>query len=104
MRARTHKSGLTSALLRTQSSYCRAAKRRDVPMADSCAAAPQQSSVLFNHLVGAREQRRRDPDAERFGGLVVDDHLEPRRLPEWQFARLGATQDFRDLLGSVRIN
>jgi hypothetical protein len=40
--------------------------------ADSCTAA---NSVLFNHLVGAGEQRWRDVEAKRFGGLEVDDQL-----------------------------
>ena len=34
---------------------------RKVPTADSCSA----EGSLFNHLVGAAEQRRRDIDAER---------------------------------------
>jgi hypothetical protein len=33
----------------------------------------------FDHLVGAREQRRRDFDAERLRGLEINDHLELRR-------------------------
>ena len=31
--------------------------------------APQQTASLFNHFVGAAEQRRRDIDAEYLGGL-----------------------------------
>ena len=36
------------------------------------------SRVLFDHLVGEREQRRRHREAERPGGMVVDD--KPARL------------------------
>jgi hypothetical protein len=44
---------------------------------------------LFNHLVGAAEQRQRDGQAEHLGGLEVDHELEfggltrlvPGRLP-----------------------
>src|SRR5438105_1806077 len=48
-----------------------------------------RSKVLsFDHLVGKREQRRRDRQAERPGGLQVDDHLELGRLHHWQVGRL----------------
>ena len=34
--------------------------------------------VLFNHLVGAAEQIDREGDAERLGGLEIDDELDLR--------------------------
>ena len=43
--------------------------------------APQQIASLFDHFVGAREQRRWNGEAERLGGLEIDDQLElSRRL------------------------
>ena len=36
----------------------------------------QQIASLFDHLVGAREQRRRHVEAEYPAGLGVDDQLE----------------------------
>ena len=38
--------------------------------------APQQTASLFDHLVGAGEQSRRDFEAERPGRLQVYDELE----------------------------
>jgi hypothetical protein len=42
--------------------------------------APQQTSPLFDHLVGAREERRRDFEAERLRGLEVDHEVKFRGL------------------------
>jgi hypothetical protein len=47
----------------------------------------QQTALLFDDLVGAAEQRDRDRDTERFGGLEVDHELEPGRLLDGQIAR-----------------
>jgi hypothetical protein len=37
----------------------------------------QQSTALFDHLVGDREQRRRHGEAEGSCGLQIEDELEP---------------------------
>jgi hypothetical protein len=42
--------------------------------------AVQQKRPLFDHLVGAGEQRRRHGEAERPRGLEIDYQLEGRRL------------------------
>ena len=50
---------------------------RFVPKADSCSAAKR---ILFDHLVGAAEQWQRHCDADRLGGLEVEEHLNSRAL------------------------
>jgi hypothetical protein len=47
---------------------------RDGPERDSCTAARK----LFDHLVGAHEERRRDRQAKRFGSPHVDSEVETR--------------------------
>src|SRR5262249_25291782 len=52
---------------------------------------PLASSL--DHLVGEREQLGRKLDAERFGGLEIDDELELSRLHHRQVGRLLALED-----------
>ncbi len=57
--------------------------------------APQQLHALFDHLVGARKQRRGDFEAKRFGRLEVDDQLKSGRLFDGQ---IGGARSLQDLL------
>jgi hypothetical protein len=46
-------------------------------------------SHLRDNLIRAQEQRRRDRQPKRLGGLEIDDQLELRRLLDGKIARLG---------------
>src|SRR5262245_43997832 len=48
---------------------------------------------LLDHLVGAAQQRERNGDAERLGGLEVDDQLDLSGLLNRQLGRLLAFED-----------
>jgi hypothetical protein len=51
--------------------------QQNLPRADSCAAT---NSLLFDHLVGTREQRNWRVEAKRLGGVEVDHELEFGRI------------------------
>jgi len=51
---------------------------------------------LLDHVIGPRDHRFRDREAERFGGLQINHEAEPARLLEWQVGGLGAFQDTVD--------
>jgi hypothetical protein len=40
----------------------------------------RSNRILFDHLVGGGEQRRRNFEAERLGGFEIEDEVEFRRL------------------------
>src|SRR5215831_8678718 len=60
---------------------------------------PPCSFTSFDHLVGAREQRGRNFDAERFGGLEVDRQLEISRCLHGKSVRACALEDTIDIFG-----
>ena len=60
--------------------------------------APQQNSVLFDHLVGGSKLRRRNGQAERLGGLEVDDELELGRRLNWQIGGFRTAKDAVDVI------
>src|SRR6516165_2168965 len=53
----------------------------------------QQRGISFDDLVGAGEDRWRDPQAERLSSLEIDHQLEGCTLLDRQIGRLGALQD-----------
>ena len=55
--------------------------------------AVQQLRLLFDHLVGTAEQRRRNGETEHSRGLQIDDQLKLVRFDNWQLRRLGALKD-----------
>src|SRR5262249_32606308 len=65
--------------------------------------AVQQTELLFDHLVGAGENRIRHGQAEGLGGLEIDDELEPGRQLDRQLARLGTIEDAIDIGGRTPV-
>src|ERR1700682_1891991 len=51
------------------------------------------ANVSFDHLVCAAKQRQRESEAERLGGLQVDDQLDLHRLLDWEIGRLFAFEN-----------
>jgi len=65
------------------------------PFPDSCRS-ERRGLALLDHSIRSGEQRRRDVEAQRFGGLAVDHKLEFRRLLYRKFVRFCAAQDLID--------
>src|SRR6266567_4480030 len=71
-------------------------RRRDrSQMCQNLTHAPQQTTCagLFDHLVGACEQRRRNVQTERLGGFKIDDEFELGRLQNRQLGWLRAFEN-----------
>ena len=52
-----------------------------------------QKPDLLDHLVGAREQRRRHVEAKRLGSFQIDCQLVPRRQLYREFTWICSTQN-----------
>ena len=63
------------------------------------ASPPRRKSPLapLDDLIGRGQQRTRNGQPQRFGGLEVNDQLETRRLFDRQIAGLCAFQDLVDI-------
>jgi hypothetical protein len=59
----------------------------------------QQTAFLFDHLIGACQQRRRDSQADRVGGLEINHQCVLGRRLHWQIGGLLAFEDAIDVTG-----
>ena len=57
----------------------------------------QKICQLFDHLVGALLEMQRHVEAQRLGGLEIDDQLELCRRLHWKVGRLLALEDAVDV-------
>ena len=60
----------------------------------------QQGSPLFDHLVGAQQNRCRQLELKRLCGLEVEDGLENRDLLDRQLSWLRSSENFCDMVAS----
>src|SRR5215211_3039160 len=60
-------------------------------------------NTSFDNFVGEGHQHRRHVEAERLGGLEIDDEFELRWLLDWNIRRLMALQDFVDEIGRAPV-
>src|SRR5215210_5955805 len=63
----------------------------------------RKSSVLFDHFVGAVEQRQWDGEAERLRGFEIDHQFELGRQLHGKIARLCSFQNLVDVSGCTAI-
>src|SRR5262249_42612843 len=71
--------------------------RRDDHLTAACDQTGHDRLGLFNYLVGAGEDQRRDSEAERPGGLEVGDEVECGRLLDRKISRLSSLRGAIDI-------
>lgn len=59
------------------------------------------NATLLDHLVGAQQDRHRQVDAQRRGGLLVDDHDKARGRLDRHVGRLGALENAPDVVAGA---
>jgi hypothetical protein len=64
---------------------------------------PASNRGSLDHLVGAAEQRERECDAKRLGGLEIDDELDFCRLLNRQVGRLLALQNSSNVIADQTV-
>jgi hypothetical protein len=64
---------------------------------------PQQAAPLFDHLVGAAEQRYWESQTKRLGSLEIDNQLDLRGLFNWQVGRFVALENPTGIEASLTV-
>ena len=84
-------------------------RREGMTLSANSGHAPQQTTSLFDHLIGSCEQRRRHGETERLRGLEIDRQFVLGRRLHRQVGRLLAFEDAVDvarrspkLIGRIR--
>jgi hypothetical protein len=78
-------------------------KRRPVAMGQQRTHALRQTTSLFDHLIGSRQQQRRDSEADRVGGLEINNQCVLGRRLHWQIGGLLAFEDAIDITGRAPV-
>src|SRR5262245_3116934 len=106
MSARGHSRRLVALLNRPHVRFASesdriAAQQRNDAQCQEATYAAQQTTLLFDHLVGRLQEWLRDGEAKRLRSLEIDDEFVFRRLLDRKVTRFGTFEDSIDIASSL---